>query len=365
MVTWKGVGTYSLELLRALAPRVRADELRLLCFRRPEDGFLERDAGLAGLEWRTIAGSVWSQLSAAAMAHEARGTHLFHSPHFVVPAAYGGPIVATIFDVIPLDRPETMPNPVARTVFRRAVGFAARRADMVLCLTRYAAARLAAHDIRPHDLRVIPGAAAPGFRRADPTEVDRVCRKYGLTRGYVLWLGAFRAHKNVGRLVDAYRQLPPGLALGHPLVLAGSEDGPEVAGLRLQAAKTGRPVLFPGRIEPEDLAALYTGAAVFVFPSLAEGFGLPPLEAAACGTPVLCSRADPLREVMGRGAAYFDPLDASGLAELMETVLTSAGARDALAEAGSRQAARSSWRTTAELTLQAFRDVLSRREPAG
>jgi glycosyltransferase involved in cell wall biosynthesis len=362
MVTWKGIGTYSLELLRALAARRKDEGLEVSAFRLPDDHFVEKDPSLADLRWQVVPGSVWSPLALLKVGQAAsRTVDLFHSPHFLVPPTYRGPLITTIYDLIPLDHPETMPNPAARRVFEAAVHFAATRADMVLCLTRFSAARLAAHRIAPRDLSIIPGAAPAGLMPAGAAEIERVAHKYGLPPGYVLWIGAFRAHKNTAALLKAYRLLPRGLSQRHPLVLAGGLDGALATALQQRAPREHFPVLLPGRIEAADMAGLYSGASAFVFPSLIEGFGLPPLEAAACGAPVLCSSAEPMPDVMGTAAVYFDPLDVPVLAGLIETVLSSPETRRRLSAAGLRQAHAYSWDTAAELTVRAYRAVALRR----
>lgn len=365
MATWAGVGTYSRELLRALVARRTRDDLHLVCFRRPGDAFLEEDPALGGIEWRVIPGSVWSPWSALRLAAAARDTDLFHTPHFVAPLAYPGPLIATVHDVIPLDHIEVMPRAAARAVFERAVRTAARRAQAVLCGTRFTARRLAAHGIRPRDLWIAPYAPATDLRPVDARSAQRAREKYGLPPSYVLWLGALRSHKNVGALLTAYRLLPARVAAEHPLVLAGSLAGPELARLQPELDRLGQSVVLAGPIAAEDLAAVYSAATVFVFPSLIEGYGLPPLEAAACGTAVLCSSAQPLPEVMGGGAAYFEPRDPQALAGLLERVLTDSSVRSGLAGAAARRAAALSWEATADLTQLVYRTVLQRRAAAG
>jgi len=312
MVTWGGVGTYSLDLLRHLAPLAAERGMTILGLRRAGDRFLEGLPELAAVTWRIVDADPWSLRGALAAGRAARGAvDVYHAPHVTVPLGFDGPLVTTVHDLIPLLHPESMPNLARRTVFRAAVDQAIRRSAVVLTVSRFTAQTLYDFGYRPRHLAVTPNGVDGRFRPQPAEEVARVAATYGLPRGYVLWVGAFKPHKNVHTLVEAYASLPPAVRTAHSLVLAGdtaTSYGEHVRGLAA-ATPAGREVLFPGRIDGADLPALYSGAALFVFPSLVEGFGLPPLEAAACGTPVLASDAPPLPEVLGEAAEYVDGRD--------------------------------------------------------
>jgi alpha-1,3-rhamnosyl/mannosyltransferase len=173
-----------------------------------------------------------------------------------------------------------------------------------------------------------------------PEIVLRVAAGYGLEGDYVLYVGNFRPHKNVAALLEAYAALPDALRARVPLALAGD---PETGAAPLRAGVAARgltqAVRFLGPVSDADLPALYSGATLFCFPSLAEGFGLPPLEAMACGAPVLCSDAAALPEVVGEGASLVNTRDPGALAAALESLLTDGSTRARLRDRGLIRAA--------------------------
>jgi alpha-1,3-rhamnosyl/mannosyltransferase len=188
---------------------------------------------------------------------------------------------------------------------------------------------------------------------------------------YVLYLGSNKPHKNLVRLIEAWRivassfQLPASgldLNLNLSLVIAGSWDAryPEA---RHRVAELGLAdrVVFLGPVAEAELPALYTGAELFVFPSLYEGFGLPVLEAMACGTPVVCSNVSSLPEVAGDAACQVNPLAVDELAAAIGRVLGDAALRQQMRERGLAQAARFSWPRTAQETLAVYRQITAGR----
>jgi alpha-1,3-rhamnosyl/mannosyltransferase len=173
---------------------------------------------------------------------------------------------------------------------------------------------------------------------------------------FALYVGINKPHKNLVRLVQAWGKLGSG-AQGWELVLAGGED-PRYKQARHEAARLGLPVHFPGSIAEEDLPALYNAAGIFVLPSTYEGFGLPVLEAMACGTPVLCSNTSSLPEIAGNAALYISPEDTDGIAKVLRCLIGDALLRAELSEKGRRQASRFSWERAARETLAVYRFAL-------
>ncbi len=212
--------------------------------------------------------------------------------------------------------------------------------------------------VDPARITAIPLAPDPRFRPQSQAEVRRVRDKYGLPDNFLLYLGINKPHKNLVRLIDAYANLP--FAIRHsPFIIAGAWDDryPE-SKQRVEALDLGESVRFLGRIDDADLPGLYAAATLFVFPSRYEGWGLPVVEAMACGTPVACSNASSLPEAAGEAALLFDPDDTAAITAALERGLSDAGLRADLAEWGLAQAARFTWAGNASATLDVYRKIL-------
>jgi glycosyltransferase involved in cell wall biosynthesis len=292
------------------------------------------------------------------------GIDLVHAPSLAVPPKGGKPLVVSIHDAAPWIFPGTF---TARGRWFHAMGARAalRRADRVITGSAAAAGELAEHMSLPPDrVRVVPyGVSAPAVRPG-PGEVGEVVRRYGLEGSeYVLWVGSLEPRKGVGTLVNAMAQLVArparGAGPGPVLVLAGypgwqNSDLLPAAGL----ARLGTQFRQVGQVTDPELWALYSGAALFAFPSLHEGFGLPVLEAMASGTPVVASDIPALREVAGTAALLLPVGDAGAWAGAIEALLADGGRRAEMAEQGRRRAEQFSWAATAAATLEVYRELL-------
>ncbi len=199
---------------------------------------------------------------------------------------------------------------------------------------------------------VLPLAPAPDFKHLAPKETAQLLAPLGLVPGsYVLSVGSLEPRKNIASLLQAHSALPGALRRASPLVLAGSPGWKnEALAADLGAAETAGLARRLGRVERETLVALYNGAALFAYPSLAEGYGLPIVEAMACGAPVLTSNLSALPETAGDAARLVDPHDGAALTAALAELLGDAGARQELSRLGLQRAASLSWRHTA-LTL--------------
>jgi len=199
-------------------------------------------------------------------------------------------------------------------------------------------------------------AAGPRFKPADPSASDELRHRLGLPDHYALYVGINKPHKNLPRLVEAFARITHHVSR-FTLVIAGHED-PRYPQARERAAALGLDsVMFLGAVAEEDLPALYSGADLFVFPSLYEGFGLPVIEAMACGTPVACSNVSSLPEVAGDAALLFDPHTPESIAAAICQTLQNAELRERLRRRGLEQAGHFSWEHAARLTLEAYRQA--------
>jgi glycosyltransferase involved in cell wall biosynthesis len=288
---------------------------------------------------------------------------VFHVPYFAPPYFPRTPTVVTIHDVIPLRLPLYRAG-ASVNAYMKLVARAAHKATLVITVSQHARQDIIdALHLPPERIRVIYEAAGDKYHPiTDAAKLAEVRERYGVGTRYILYLGGLDARKNVPQLVKAfahvYRQVgDPNLQL----LIAGNPDkqsGPLFPDPRPVAADLGMTGQIVYRfIEEEDKSAIYSGATVFVFPSLYEGFGLDPLEAMSCGAPVICSNRTSLPEVVGDAAISLDPDDTRAMVEAMCDVLTKSDLRADLRMRSLQRAAQFSWRKTATETVSAYEEA--------
>jgi len=252
---------------------------------------------------------------------------VFFSPFVKAPLNTGCPVVNTVHDLMFLRLTEY--ETPRRWLYHRLFSWRGRR------VCRAAATVVTVSEQSKRDLvelwrvderkiRVVANVVSSGFGpETDAARLADVRREHGLQAPYVFSLGNFLPHKNVARLIDAFAKLPAPLLDRYTLALAGGSTGHQDEMAR-RAADCGIPgrVKFLGFVPEEHMRALYSAASLFVFPSLYEGFGLPPLEAMACGAPVAVADATSLPEVVRDAGVLFDPRDVEAIASAMERVLS-------------------------------------------
>ena len=347
-----GIGRYVSNLTRALASLIPVDGFKLLCAPVAVTRLMLPDVP------QIVCGaspfSLRQQWQVPVLLRQA-GAQLYHSPYYLMPYATGVPTIVTCHDLIPLLYPQYF-RPEQRLLFWLAHKLVLTLSQAVLADSHVTKADLIGRfDLRPEKIFVTPLAADPHFAPRSPSEIDRVRRRYNLPTHYGLYLGSNKPHKNLIRLVEAWSQVSRHAAR-IPLVIAGPWDTrfPQ-AKERVTALGLENSTLFLGPIPEQDLPALYSGAEWFIFASLYEGFGLPVLEAMACGAPVACANASSLPEVTGDAALLFDPLDVDSIADGLTRLLEDSHLRASLRLRGLAQAQRFSWERAARETVEVYR----------
>ena len=285
---------------------------------------------------------------------------VFHATDYRIPRLRRTPVCATLFDAIPLRHPEWA-NPRLRRVKNLMLRIAASWADHVIAISQAMVPELVEqYGIDRQRITVTSlGVDARWFETEPVSRIASVQSRYGLTPGYLLFVGTLQPRKNVERIVKAFERLPAQTSAGRQLVIAGK------AGWRtdelvatLRAAAAGGRVRWLDYVDANDMCALYQGAVGFVFPSLYEGFGLPVLEAFASGIPVVTSTTSSLPEVAGDAALLIDPTDVDALAEAMASILNDSLLASRLRAAGLERARTFTWTRCAAETVAVLRSLV-------
>jgi glycosyltransferase involved in cell wall biosynthesis len=362
-----GVGHYTYELARALAEASPVDEFELVYpSSYPAVNLEERGRLPLNLkEARVRVGAVGRRWWSAGLPRYAarRGFRLFHGTNYEVPLWGGATRVLTIHDLSLLSHPETHER---RRVWRarRRLPLMSRAADAVVTPTEAVRLEVCSRlRVAPSKVFAVHEAARECFKPMGKREAADALRALGINGGeFLLAVGTIEPRKNLATLVRAFEEfLRERPASGLRLVIAGGRgwlSGPLFESIEKSLAR-GRVVL-AGYVSDEQLCALYTTCAAFVYPSLYEGFGLPPLEAMSCGAPVIAGWTPAVVEVSAGAACLFDPRDHVQLARALLELLEDEPARRALSEAGLRRAAHFSWQRTARATLDVYAEALKR-----
>jgi alpha-1,3-rhamnosyl/mannosyltransferase len=361
-----GIGRYIFNLCHALAT-LQAD-LSLLVLYDPDAPStllsMQDLAGLPGLELRPVRVGVFSPLSQITVAKLLNDEHVdvYHSPYYIRPYVLPVPAIVTLHDIIPVLWPDRGTSGVAQAIFKLTTRLSITTARRIIVGSNSARADFIQHFGVPSQLtRVVHHGVDARFQPPANQEgtvslVAAVRQRYALERDYILSVGVNKPHKNLVTLVKAFSKVG---RKDIQLVFAGPEDHryPETRQTVSELGLIDR-VVFLGPVSVKDLPALYAGASLFAFPSRYEGFGLPVVEAIACGAPVICSSASSLPEVAGDAAILLDPSDSTAWTRELENLLSDSDRRQDLRARGLRRAAEFTWKKAAEETLAVYREAV-------
>lgn len=366
-----GSGQYTLQLLKHLPQVAPQYEYALVV---PHRSSFEIIDITADTDFQLLISNIQSPISnirkllfeQSIMPRAARayGADVLHIPYWAPPLRSSVPIVVTIHDIIPLILPQYRGGPLVRA-YTQLVRSAARGATLILTDSAASRRDIVEHVRMPADrVRTIYLAADPGFSdHLDPIDTVALRRNYDLPEEYVLYLGGFDARKNIATLVQVYTWAQGVLGEDYPLVIAGAlpdrhDDffhDPRIIAKQIDVEAAIRCI---GRVAEEDKVALYQQARAFLYPTFYEGFGLPALEALACGVPVIGSNASSVPEIVGDAGILVDPQDARAMAGALIAVCTEDVLHDDLSERALRQAAKFSWEKCARETAAAYESVM-------
>ena len=353
-----GVGRYTRMLAEHLPPLKGADALRLFYFDFKRRGCDFAPAGVTQTSVRWIPGRIvqkaWKTLHVPPFDWFAGRADVFHFPNFIRPPLQRGRSVVTIHDAAFLRYPETIEAANYRYL-TSSIKRTVERADAIICVSAFTARELETLlSVPSSKLKVVPSGLASHHQRADDAMIGHMRKRLQLDRPYLLSVGTLEPRKNYPFLISAFEQS----AFDGDLVIAGMKgwktDG--IFECRNRSPRRERIRLLE-YVEERDLSALYSGAELFVMPSLYEGFGFPPLEAMQCGTPVVSSAEGSLPEVLGDAAVLIREFDKEHWAGEIDRLLGDREYRDELTRRGRQQAALYTWERTAAMTWDIYRGL--------
>jgi len=352
-----GIGRYARELVRALARLDREHDYMLFAAtggqRLPHKGwppnFRMRSVPLSdhamAILWHRLQLPLWVELVTGPV-------DVFHSPDFVLPPVLRAKTLVTVHD-LSFIRVSECADPNLRAYLNKVVPRSVHRADLVLADSQNTkddlVELLGAESDR---IEVIYPGVEERFRPIeDQALLEEVRRRYNLPPRFILGLGTLQPRKNFTRLIQAFADLQSAICDLHLVIAGGKGWLYEDIFATVEHLGLEDRVVFPGFVADQDLPALYNLADLFVFPSLYEGFGLPPLEAMACGTPVITSNASSLPEVVGQAGLMVEAKDVAALTEAMRRVLEDSALRERMVARGLEQARKFTWEGAAAKLL--------------
>ncbi len=367
LVPRTGVGHYTFELARALALLAPSDQFELVA-PGPFPGSIIEDIRLTcpdnlrafTVEANSIRRRRWWAVGLPLYLRKA-SLDLFHGTNYEVPLWSKRRSVLTIHDLSILLHADTHEPDLVRRA-RKRLPVMARSASMIITATESVRREICEHlHVKADRVAVTPFAPRSSFQAMPAKQANQTKERLGIEDEFVLFVGTVEPRKNLLTLMRAFDQILRQTSRRPQLVVVGAEGWlmDELFAFIKQSSISDR-LLLTGYLDDDDLRALYSSCTVFVYPSIYEGFGLPPLEAMACGAPVIAGNIATFQETLGSAAQLVEPNDVEAFARSIVEILDDEDRRRALSRRGLEQAAKFSWQRTAKLTLEVYREILRR-----
>jgi len=300
----------------------------------------------------------WEHLYLPLKLHKTK-IDVYHGPNYVLPILGKGRMVLTIYDMISFATSGWY-KPISRFRVQRLLKISAKKADKIITGSENSKRDIINILGLPDEkVKVIYIGIDNTYKPiSDHHKLDTVKKRYNITGSFIMHVGSLNPRKNIPRLIEAYSKLPAEILKEYQLVIAGKRSwkADEIFAKAKQLGLGDR-VTFTGFVEDADLPLLMNAAALLAFPSLYEGFGIPPLEAMACGTPVIASNTSSIPEVVGEAALLFDPYNVEEMADVMYRALTDKQLRNELRKKGFQRVKQFSWEKAARETLSVYEEV--------
>ncbi len=358
MINWSGIGRYTKNILKNFSKLDKENEYVVFC---NKDGQL-RIPKEDNYSTYIVNLPVFSPIGQKKFGKIAKSVSLdiFYTPYIIVPIDVPCKKVGTIHDLIPWRMPEVQRSIVARLFYRYIIRRAAKGWDRILVDSAFTREDVVNFlSIKEEKIKVVPAAVSEKYQSyQDKKGITEFRQKYGISKTNILNVGTARPHKNLCFLIEIFRDLVLKKGVSCQLVLAGEDDKwrPKI---RLQVRKLGLEgkVVFTGYVQEEELPILYSQASLCIFPSLFEGFGLPALEAMACGCPVICSDNSSLAEIAEGAGILLDPTRVNNWADAIDKVLKDRALQESMSAKGLDKARQYSWEKTSRDIIEVFREV--------
>lgn len=267
--------------------------------------------------------------------------------------------VIAIHDLGYIDLPQYV-DKKNRKFLEKFVPYSIKRADHIITISEYSKQQVMKHfSVDENKISIVmPAIDSKDYYPRTKAEVEKVKKLYKLPKNYLLFVSTLEPRKNVTGLLDAFAALPIEIQNQYPLILVGGKGWADEEILERLERYKNLPIIRPGYVNDEYMASLYSGATALVFPTNYEGFGMPPLEAMACGTPVITSSTTSLPEVVGSAAISIDPSNTKEITKAIETLVSDKGLQRKLSAKGLKQARKFSWEKSAKKALEVFESLM-------